>query len=860
MKNIHSLLLALIFVIGLAPFAHAQENQTHKVQIKQWLSAGPVEVQLPAFHHKNNLKGQPFTEADLLKFQQKAVRCMKAGETFFMQDGKTYSWKEGDGAVAAPSDGYFVNWQGFYVETNQYLPLKISVTTAQAFELFVDGKKELTVYKSSKEPVTKEAALKLNPGKYLVVIKSLYNNKDKSDWKVSAALQYDQKFGKDAAVASLTSRKPIDLAHILLGKMLRGTSLSSDGKYIMLNYSEAYPPDGKTNRWIEIKNLNTKQVIYSSEHAKISQVEWVPDSHKISYVATDGVDRALFTYDLDSHKEKVLMNKLERFAGYEWSHDASYLVFSVTEQKGDKKKSVYEMRGMQDRWPWYRTRTQLYLLKMDDLSVKPLTYGYLTNNLQDISPNDQNLLISQSFPYYTERPYTKQVMMQLNIQTLKVDTLWVASFGGQASYSPDGKQLVVTGSPDMFNGLGIHLKKKGIPNDYDTQAYIFDIKSKTATAISKDFNPSIGEAYWNPLDNDIYFLVQDGTYNNIWKYNVASKKYAKLPSKVDVINQMDFAANSPVISYSGSSVSYPATGWVFDTKTQQSEEVANPEKKFFSNVQFGKVEDWNFKNKQGHIIEGRVYYPPNYDPNKKYPLIVNYYGGTVPVERSFGGRYPLNLFAAQGYVVYLLQPSGAIGYGQDFSALHVNGWGKENAQDIIDGTKQFLKAHPSVNPDEVGCIGASYGGYMTMYLQTQTHIFKTAIAHAGISDITSYWGEGYWGYLYSSVASANSFPWNNRKLYVDKSPLFLANKITTPMLLIQGTSDTNVPPGESIQLYTALKLQGKPVTMVWVKDQDHHIVDYKKRILWQHTLFAWFDKYLKDQPAWWDSMYPKKDL
>jgi len=241
-------------------------------------------------------------------------------------------------------------------------------------------------------------------------------------------------------------------------------------------------------------------------------------------------------------------------------------------------------------------------------------------------------------------------------------------------------------------------------------------------------------------------------------------------------------------------------------------------------------------------------------------LLVYYYGGTVPTSRDFGGRYPKNLFAAMGYIVYDLQPSGAIGYGQDFSALHVNGWGKENARDIIEGTKKFIKAHPQVNSNAVGCLGASYGGYMTMWLQTQTNIFTTAIAHAGISDISSYWGQGYWGYLYSSVASANSFPWNNKKLYVDRSPLFNADKIHTPMLLIQGTADTNVPTGESIQLYTALKLLGRPVKFVEIKGQNHHIVDYNKRILWQKTIFAWLAKYLKDQPQWWNEMYPKKDL
>ena len=96
--------------------------------------------------------------------------------------------------------------------------------------------------------------------------------------------------------------------------------------------------------------------------------------------------------------------------------------------------------------------------------------------------------------------------------------------------------------------------------------------------------------------------------------------------------------------------------------------------------------------------------------------------------------------------MYVIQPSGTIGFGQEFSARHVNAWGKRTADDIIEGTKQFCKEHPFVDEKRIGCLGASYGGFMTQYLQTQTDIFAAAVSHAGISDVTSYWGEGYWGY------------------------------------------------------------------------------------------------------------------
>ena len=139
-------------------------------------------------------------------------------------------------------------------------------------------------------------------------------------------------------------------------------------------------------------------------------------------------------------------------------------------------------------------------------------------------------------------------------------------------------------------------------------------------------------------------------------------------------------------------------------------------------------------------------------------------------------------------------------------------------------------------------------------------MFACAISHAGISSISSYWGEGYWGYSYSSEASKNSYPWNNPKLYTEQSPLFNADKVKTPILLLHGDRDTNVPTGESIQFYTALKILGKDAELVLIEDTDHFVQKYEQRIKWNNSILSYFDKYLKGRPDWWNDLYPPKGL
>jgi dipeptidyl aminopeptidase/acylaminoacyl peptidase len=346
----------------------------------------------------------------------------------------------------------------------------------------------------------------------------------------------------------------------------------------------------------------------------------------------------------------------------------------------------------------------------------------------------------------------------------------------------------------------------------------------------------------------------------LYRLNPANGKIQQIETQEDLVNHFTLAKQKPFMAYYGQGVSNSDRLYTIDLKSQKQTLVQDLSSEKLKDIQLGECKAWDFTNSKGDKIYGRYYLPPHFDPSQKYPLIVNYYGGCSPTSRNFESRYPHHAYAALGYVVYVIEPSGATGFGQEFAARHVNTAGEGVAQDIIEGTKQFCREHSYINEKKIGCIGASYGGFMTQYLQTKTDIFAAAISHAGISDHTSYWGEGYWGYSYSEVSMANSYPWANKELFVDRSPLFNADKIHTPLLFLHGEVDNNVPVGESIQMFTALKLLGRETAFVVVEGQDHHITDYNKRIQWQNTIFAWFAKWLKDDATWWNDIYKPKSL
>ena len=327
---------------------------------------------------------------------------------------------------------------------------------------------------------------------------------------------------------------------------------------------------------------------------------------------------------------------------------------------------------------------------------------------------------------------------------------------------------------------------------------------------------------------------------------------------IDNVQSFAIAKASPAVVLYGQGASYARRMVTADLsdKRDRTAKFGNIDfEKEYADVAIPQTKVSDYRSSRGDTIRGFYYMPPNFDETRRYPVIVYYYGGCTPTQERLEMNYPFAVWASQGYIVYIVEPSGAIGFGQEFASRHVNTWGTGSSDDILEGAKGFCRANPFADSTRVACIGASYGGFMTEYLLTRTDFFRTAVAHAGISDLTGYWGAGNWGYTYNEVAAAESYPWNNRELYVDHSPLYHADKITTPLLLVQGSVDTNVPANQAWQLYTALKILNKPVEFVQVQGENHVISDYNRQKHWQKTICAWFAKWLKDEPAWWEELY-----
>lgn len=729
-------------------------------------------------------------------------------------------------------------------------------TNARA-EVFVDGKSVIRHEQADSVPTEAVAQLSLKPQQTAEVqVNILSMADDKSDPEVQLSFVPDDEFMDITIWEGPNLRDRVRVETVSLGARVADVRLSPDGKYMLSFFSEMYDSQ-KTRRWAELSETATGKTV-SSELPE--SAGWMPKGSTLYFTEQTDTTYDLYTLDPKTMRRTLKARNLPE-ANFAWAPDGKYIIYYDKVEGKAEEGIMRRVDNPDDRQPGNRDRVYLVKYDLEAGVAMPLTYGGVSTTMTDISPDSKKIIYVAS-KFVPERyPFYLSDLVQMDVNTLRTDTLaHELTTINEAVYSPDGRKLFLVGGPSMFDNLGKNCGDHPIANDFDLQGYIFDIETRKAKSMTLDFDPSIKQSpVWNKADGKIYFIGEKGFYNRMFCLNPSDGKIKELPFK-DLESIRNFSIGDEEarwLAATGMSYTYAGRSALLDLKSGKSDIVDDPIAAMTGNIDFGRSEHWTFTAKDGTEIDGMITLPPLFNPDKKYPLVVYYYGGTSPSQVGMNHPYTPEMFASRDYVVYTINPSGTTGYGQEFSARHVNAWGDYTADDIIEGVKKFCDEHQFVDRKKIGCLGASYGGFMTQLLQTKTDIFAAAVSHAGISDVTSYWGEGFWGYSYNAVAAAQSYPWSNPDLFTKHGSLFNADKIHTPLLLLHGTVDTNVPIGESIQIYNALKILGRDVEFITVEGANHVVTEYEKRKVWQATIMAWFAKYLQDDPRWWNEMYSR---
>lgn len=831
------------------------------IPVEQWLLLGPIPVTWPAFHDApvagvgmDELSAAwPLAVDELWPRVKDTVAWPGTGKQVWSRQAA------GGGALALarPADGAAEALAAVYVQVDHFTAVTLSLTSLHPLALAVDGAPvELAAGEETgpDELAPQTATLDLIPGKHLLLVRALLDPEVEGAWSVAAELQPGEEFA--APVLSTDPARAITIRDVVDAPALESVAIAPDGTRVAVSLAGNLP-DGTAERWLEVRRTSDGGLIRTWRGLDpLDQVQWAPRGHTLSYVTRDEESTTLWLHDLDGGAATPLLRDQEDFEAYRWSPDGTFVVVATVESPEPDERQVKRVRDPADRQPWRRDRRTLTQVSVPDGVSRQLTAGSDSPDDWSIAPDGTRLLFLVEQLDWSERPFSIQQLWQLDLATLQVMQLIEDRWIWGAQWSPDMARIVVHGSGSAFGAAGLVVPEGVTPSEFDGQLYLLDPASGAVEPITLDLQPAVQWVAWSRANGKLYALCVDGQLERLFVRDDKKGTWSPVKTAIEVVRQVDLALDAPVAVAAGSGAIEPPRLSVIDLKKGRSRVVLEPAAERHADITMGLVEQWSATLPSGEQLDGRIHYPPDFDPARTYPAIVYYYGGTYPVTRGFGGRYPKNLWAAHGYVVYVVEPSGAVGYGQAFSALHVGEWGERTAGEVIGATEVFLAAHPFVDPARVGCIGASYGGFLTQDIVTRTDLFAAAVSHAGISTLSSYWGEGYWGYEYSAVAMADRYPWQDPQWFEDHSPLFRADRIHTPLLLLHGADDTNVPPGESDQLFTALRLLGREVEYVQILGQDHQILDRDRRLVWNDTIQAFFARHLLGESAWWDQLYP----
>jgi dipeptidyl aminopeptidase/acylaminoacyl peptidase len=616
---------------------------------------------------------------------------------------------------------------------------------------------------------------------------------------------------------------------------------------------------------LEIFDAKGRIVAAALEGDSARPIAFSPDGKQllISRSGTEGRDLVLWT--APAGPCRVILQDEPDLGRVRFSGDGQYLL--VASSRGAKRDDPEAdaprwRRFLREKLPDYVPLVHLHLVDVSTGMRRQLTApgDYVLDDAVFL-PNGQRIIYGRTVPQ-VERPWfrTEIRLMDLASSQDQLLTTFVAGWEVRPqnfAISFDGRHLAFLGPPDQITGGGTE------HNVYNKKVWLLELESGVLERITRGMPHSFGGGNnlpgWDRQDA-LIVQVNHGSASSLGRlYKQGSTwQVDVLPMDGLSIEEAALACDGSAAVLIASAPAAPPALYGLDTRKRAGRgprlvEAANAD--LITTWQLASPADASCLGPGGELINAWWYAPSvKVSTDPLTPLILYYYGGSSPTPASF--IFTHQWLAANGYAVLVVNPRGAYGFGDAFADHHAGDWGPAASADILACLDHLLAEQPQLDSGRIGIYGGSYGGFMSEYLVTVTDRFAAAVAMYGISDLATYWGQGGWGWTYGDMSVAGVTPWSDPEYYIARSPLFQADRITTPLLLLHGLSDANVTPGESEQLFTALALQDKPVEMVLFPGEDHGISgSFANRVAHRTMMLQWYDRFLRDQPEAWQARW-----
>jgi dipeptidyl aminopeptidase/acylaminoacyl peptidase len=412
-------------------------------------------------------------------------------------------------------------------------------------------------------------------------------------------------------------------------------------------------------------------------------------------------------------------------------------------------------------------------------------------------------------------------------------------------YSPDGKYLAWRS-----------MARAGFEADKE-RLFLQDRQSSQTRDLTEKFDRSVGSVVWrqwsDPHIVDLLFTAEDHGQSEIYSIFVGGTKQNEPKRESGPLHADDlaFVPSTDTVFFSKASVSAPSEIWslgshtvlgTFPPSAMEPKSVTHMNDALLSQIDMQPLESFTFKGAGNEDVQGFLIKPPGFDSAKKYPMKFLIHGGPQGAwGNSWSYRWNGELFAANGYVVVMINFHGSTGYGQKFTDSISGDWGGKPYEDLMKGLDYVEKTYPFIDKNREAALGASYGGYMANWVLGHTDRFKCIVSHDGVFNTESAYGTTE--ELWFSEWEFKGPPWKNRELYRKFSPHLFADKFKTPTLVVHGQLDFRLDVSEGFQLFTTLQRLKVPSKMLYFPDEGHWVLKPQNSRLWWKTVNDWVDQW-----------------
>lgn len=654
------------------------------------------------------------------------------------------------------------------------------------------------------------------------------------------------------------SEKHLQLEDIFNLEYASSIEITADSKhiYFVRNFMDIHKDKKSSNIWVVDTDKGDASPVTSGNQADYSPV-LSPDGEKLAYISTLSGKSQIHMRWLKSGADAQLTNLLRSPSSLQWSPDGQYLAFTMF-VKG-KADSPVKLPGKPEGAKWAKPAVfidkTLYRSDGGGYNVPGYTHLFVLaangGTPRQITSGDFDYNAGFSWAKDSKSLYIAANREQdADMQPLESEVYRVAINNGELTQltkrvgpdvnpkvSPNGKLIAYTGYDDKLK------------NYENTLLYVMDTNGKNIRSLTSGLDRSVGKIQWASHGRGVYFQYTDKgevivAYQPLkGKRKIVARNLGGTSlGRPYVSGDFDVAANGHV-AFTHSNPLRPSDVAIARNGKAKALTALNDDA--LQHLTLGSVEAVQYKSSADQRkIDGWIVYPPNFDPSKKYPLILEIHGGPVA---AYGPHFSaeVQLFAAAGYVVLYTNPRGSESYGQEFAQTIHHNYPSQDYDDLMSGVS-YLVDKGFIDEKQLFVTGGSGGGVLTSWIIGHTDIFAGAVVAKPVINWYSFvLTADYYPFFYKYWFGKK--PWEALEHYMKYSPISYVGNVTTPTMLLTGEQDHRTPISETEQYYQALRLEGVESALVRIPGASHGIYKRPSNLMSKvaHILW-WFEKQKKE--------------